>query len=384
MKIALARITPFALPLVHPLATAHGVVMRREGLLLELEGDGLRGLGEASPLPGFGLEALGTCSRALDSLARAVLGREIDDVFAGRARGAAEARGAKEAMGAEGARSARGAYECALLDLRARAEGCTLAEWLARPGGARPRSVVEVNALVAGDSSEALERSVAEAFADGHRTLKLKVGVLSPEADVERARRVAALLRPGDRLRLDANAAWSELVATRVLEALSTLPLEWVEQPVAADALDAMRRLRERTGVRIAADESATGPEELARVLEAGAADCVVLKPAVAGGPAAAFDMAESARRAGVERVVTSFLDSAVGVASALHVAAALSAPMPACGLATSALLAADLAAPMAVREGRMALPAEVGLGLLPDPAALERVATGPFREYTA
>jgi L-alanine-DL-glutamate epimerase-like enolase superfamily enzyme len=219
------------------------------------------------------------------------------------------------------------------------------------------------------------------AQAAGHRALKLKVGVQTPEQDVVRAHRVATMLEPGACLRLDANGAWSEAAATRVLEGIASLPIEWVEQPVAADALDAMRRLRELGLAPIAADESVTGPEGLARVLETGAADCVVLKPAAVGGPGAALAMADAAEQAGVGRVVTSFLDSGLGVAAALQLAAALPGPLPACGLATGALLTDDLARLDQPQNGRMSLPTEPGIGVSPEPGALQRLGTASALE---
>ena len=94
---------------------------------------------------------------------------------------------------------------------------------------------------------------------------------------------------------------------------------------------------------------------------------------------------AAQARRAGIDVVVTSFLDSSLGIAAALHFAASLPESPFAAGLATAELLADDLAAPFPVAAGAIALPGGVfGLGVAPDGSALRRCATGVTRKLRA
>jgi L-alanine-DL-glutamate epimerase-like enolase superfamily enzyme len=101
-------------------------------------------------------------------------------------------------------------------------------------------------------------------------------------------------------------------------------------------------------------------------VLDAEAADVVVLKPSAMGGISCARAAVELARAARVEVVPTSFLDGAVAVLGALHLASSLPGPLPASGLATSGLLENDLAPPPAPECGRLRVPQEPGLGVTP------------------
>jgi O-succinylbenzoate synthase len=134
--------------------------------------------------------------------------------------------------------------------------------------------------------------------------------------------------------------------------------------------------------VSIAADESVRDEASARALLEAGAVDWLVLKPAALGGVAVAWRIAELARASGVRVAVTSFLDSAIGRMAALQLAAALPGAPAAAGLATGSLLADDLAN---TREGALlAVPAEAGLGVIPDPVALARCRSGASPDLAA
>ena len=131
---------------------------------------------------------------------------------------------------------------------------------------------------------------------------------------------------------------------------------------------------RATIGVPIAADESAGTLDQARRVVAARAADVLVVKPMLAGGPRAARAMIELALQAGLGAIVTTTLDRGVGVALALHLAACLPPPAPACGLTTSSLLAADLVKPpLRVERGQMRPPGGPGLGVILDERQIER-----------
>ena len=374
MKIARTTATPFRLRLREPLETAHGTVSEREGFLLALFlDDGTVGYGEATPLPGFGAESVASCAAALEAIAKPLLGRDpralgerLDDVEAS----------------APFAPAARAAADAALHDLAARIEDRSVAAMLA---GARrvPRQQIPVNALLSGRMAADVEAQARRAVAEGFGTLKLKVG-LDPEGDLARVAAAKRACGPATRIRVDANGAWGEVEARRFLERLARFDLEWVEQPVPALDLAAFARLRRVSPVPLAADESVSGEDAARRVLAGGCADVLVLKPSILGGLRSAQRIALAAERAGTDVVVTSLLDSGLGIAAAAHLAASLPGSRHAAGLATQGLLVEDLIDPLELTDGSLQLPRGSGFGVAPCPRRLARLALAPAQERVA
>jgi len=376
MKLRAARLTPIAVPLRAPLTTAHAIIPTRKGVLVELEAfGGARGFGEALPLAGFGLESATRAHTALAAATRRLVGREI---------GSAETGLATAAPDLARAPAARAALDSALRDLGARETGASLAAQLATTLGTTARARVPTGILLAADRADDAAEEARGAIAAGFRVLKLKLG--AGEFDVDRARVAAVRETVGAdvALRVDANGAWSEAAAASHLEELAALDVELVEQPLASEALDALARLRRASPVPLAADESVHDVASAERVLRSGAADVLVVKPAAVGGLGSALAIAQRAREARVEVLVTTFLDTAIGRAGALHLAAALPQARHAAGLATGVLLADDLASGPAPDDGAIAVPLDPGLGLAPDPAALARLACGETFELFA
>ena len=374
VKLTLARVTALRLPLREPLATARGPVITREGALLEIEADGACGWGEALPLAGFGLEAADTAANALVAACRRLVGVEIFDP------GEALAASSSDLANAP---AARAALDTAWRDLSARAAGLTLAAQLAAARQATARASVETGALIAGATPDDAARDAEAALAAGYRTLKLKLGRDEFERDlahVAAVRSVAALVP----LRLDANGSWSESEAARHIDALAAFDPELLEQPVVFDAVDAMARLRELAAFPLAADEAVRSPSSAQRLLDAGAADVLILKPAAIGGPGASIAIASAARKARVDVLVTSFLDSAIGRSAALHVAASLPPAAYAAGLATGRLLADDLATIGDPVAGTLFVASGAGLGVTPEAGTIARLATAPSWELRA
>ena len=376
VRIHAARITPLRLPLREPLLTAHGAVTQREGALLELETQrGVRGCGEALPLPGFGLETPAEAGRTLEELARELLGRHAESPAA--------LLDASERT-APAAPAARAALDAAVHDLVSRAQGVSLAHWLASREGTKPHARVPVSALVAAPDPQGAAAEARRSSAQGFRTLKLKLGASEFELDLARVAAVREAVGAEVALRLDANGAWKEADTPRRLRELARFGIEFLEQPVAASEVEALARLRAAAPFPIAADEAVRSEADAEALLAARAADLLVLKPAAVGGLRAACRIAARARRAGVPVVVTSFLDSGLGRTAALHLAASLPGAPRAAGLATGELLAEDLAASPPVLEGALALPQGPGLGVAPADELLQRCATAPRLELRA
>lgn len=205
------------------------------------------------------------------------------------------------------------------------------------------RDVVPVNATV--PAVPAAEVPAVLARFPGCTTAKVKVAQAGQELrdDVERVAAVREVLGPQGRLRVDANGAWSLADARWAVAALSAFDLEYVEQPCASvDDLALLRVALARAGVEvlIAADESIRKAEDPMRVVRAGAADVVVLKVAPLGGVRPALAIAAEC---GLPVVVSSALDTSVGIAAGVALAGALPELPYACGLATTSLMAADV-----------------------------------------
>jgi o-succinylbenzoate synthase len=199
------------------------------------------------------------------------------------------------------------------------------------------RDAVPVNVTV---PAVGPERAHAIVRASGCRTAKVKVAEpgQTPADDLARVEAVRDALGPTGAIRVDANAAWDVDTAAARIAALDRVGLEYVEQPCAG--LDELAALRRRIDVRIAADEAVRRSPDPLRVDLREACDVVVLKVQPLGGVRAALRVAEAH---GLPCVVSSALESSVGIAAGVALAAALPELPFACGLATVALFTDDV-----------------------------------------
>jgi O-succinylbenzoate synthase len=202
------------------------------------------------------------------------------------------------------------------------------------------RREVAVNAII---PAVAPSRAAEMARASGCTTIKIKVG------DAEGFARVAAVRAalPEARLRVDVNGGWTIEQAVVELRALHPLGLEYAEQPVRS--FDDMARLRSAVDVPLAADELIRVDRRFADVRDV--ADVAVLKVPTLGGVAATL---EAAATIGLPVVISSALDSSLGLAAGLAAACALPVEPLACGLGTSSLFAWDTAEPLLPVNGIM------------------------------
>ncbi len=230
------------------------------------------------------------------------------------------------------------------------------------------RRSVPVNVTVPAVGPDQARQIVARS---GCRTAKVKVAEPGQpgSADVARVEAVREAIGPDGKVRVDANGGWDVDQAHRMLTELSRFGLEYAEQPCAT--LDELAQLRHRVSVPLAADESIRRAEDPMKVRAAGAADIVVLKAQPLGGVAPALQIAEAC---GLPVVVSSAVDTSVGLAAGVALAAALPELPHACGLATMSLLAGDVTAdPLLEVDGELPVrPAVV------DPDALARYEADP------
>ena len=228
-------------------------------------------------------------------------------------------------------------------------QGAQLVPWLraareaAEHGWPPPlRTEIPVNSTIPAVDPEQAYRIAHNA---GCRTAKIKVAERGQTLtdDVARVEAVRDALGPSGEVRVDANGGWSLDEALQAIRELDRFDLEYVEQPCASvdELADLRRRLaRSGLGVPIAADESIRWAEDPYKVAERQAADIAVLKVQPLGGVRACLQIAE---RIGLPVVVSSALETSIGVRAGLALAAALPELPYACGLNTVALLTDDL-----------------------------------------
>jgi O-succinylbenzoate synthase len=305
---------PYALPLKRPWQTSGGELFKRSGRLLRLRtADGLTGWGDCAPLPEFGIsEASATAF----------------------------------------------AEECAHLDLVAQQAGLPLNAWLS---GELPVTSLAVNVNLG--PILAVDRGILENAAEkGFSVIKLKVG-LHPVADeIAGLQKLAGNLPPTLRLRLDANRAWNFTDAQSFIVACAGLPIEGLEEPLAEPTVEFLQKLQSTTALPLAIDESAQLFD--AHFFRHPPVRRIVIKPA-RHGLLASIELALRARASGIEVIVTSSLESACGLLTCAHLAAAV-APDAVHGLATADWFAEDTGTTPAIVGGRLQLPPCPGLGFQP------------------
>ncbi len=211
----------------------------------------------------------------------------------------------------------------------------------------------------------------------GCRTVKVKVAEIgqSLEDDIARVAAARRYLGPEGRIRVDANGGWNVDEAEHAIHALAGFDLEYVEQPCAwIEELADIRQRVKYMGIPIAADESVRKADDPLAVARADAADLLVMKAQPLGGVRAALSIAE---QAGLPVVVSSALDTSVGLSMGAYLAAGLSALEFDCGLGTAALLAEDVTS-----EPLLPVAGSIDVRRVePDLDRLDRFAASPERE---
>lgn len=334
MKVA---VEVFAAGLRAEFAAAWGSVRVRELVLLTVQDEaGVKGHGEAAPLPGYD-------------------GATVEEVLAGleACRPLLEAGGDPDQLRARCAEltvvpQALAAIDLAFWDLAGRRAGLPVWKLL----GATEATPVPVNYTISSPDRAGAAREAAAAREAGFACVKLKVGIGD---DAGRVAAVRAAAGAEMAIRLDANGAWSVDEANATLRVLSPAGIELCEEPVTG--LAAVGELEASTEVALAIDETTTEPG----ALERRACAAVCLKLGRWGGISGLLAAARTARAAGYEVYLASTLDGPLGIAAALHAAAVVRPDRP-CGLATLGMFERSVPK-LQPRGGTLRPPPGAGLG---------------------
>jgi muconate cycloisomerase len=338
-------------------------------ILVKVSADGVSGWGEATPAPAWTYETAESIVTTIDRyLAPAVIGRpcwDLDGVTATFDR--AINRGFSI-----GAPLAKCAVDVALHDLLGRALGVPVGVlW-----GRRRRSTISLAWVVSGQGPAAVAECVAEGRELGHRAFKVKIGLGTEGEDLAVVAAVRAAAGEDAPLWVDANQAYQVDSALRMAARLSELDVMAFEQPLPANDIVGLRRLRDASPVPVALDESLRHPSDLATFVRLGAVDVAIAKVQRTGGLTLSRRLCALAEDSGVRLMGSGLTDSDVGLAASLHLFAAY-------GIDT----AVDLNGrqfvdsvyargnTVTVRDGRAEVPTGPGLGVDVDESVVRRLA---------
>jgi len=359
VRVEALELRRLRLPLVVPFTAAHGTTAVRDVVLVRARTDGPDGWGEcgAQHEPTYTAEhTAGAFAVLRDHLAPRLLGRALagDDVVAAL-------------DDVRGHPMAKAALEQAVLDARLRRDGTSLAAWL---GAARTAVPAGVAVGVMGDLDRLLQAVDAYVGA-GYRRLKLKI---APGWDVAPVEAVRAHVGAGVELAVDANGAYRRDDVDH-LRALDAYDLQLLEQPLPPDDLVGAALATARLVTPVGLDESVGSVGEAETALALRACDVVVLKAARVGGLVAARRVHDLCVAAGVGLCPGGLLETGVGRAAALAVAALPGVRLTGDLSASDRYVARDVTAPLRLAEGGvLAVPDGPGLGVDLDLEAVEEL----------
>ncbi|MGA6167429.1 mandelate racemase/muconate lactonizing enzyme family protein [Amycolatopsis magusensis] len=289
-------------------------------VLVKVSADGVSGWGEATPIPAWTYETAESIVSTIDRyLAPAILGRpcwDLDGVTSVFDR--VINRGFSI-----GAPLAKSAVDMALHDLLGRALGVPVGVlW-----GQRRTEEIELGWMVSGQSPGEVAERVAEGREAGYRAFKVKIGLHTEDLAVVRAVREAA--GADAPLWVDANQAYAVDEAVRVSRVLSELDVHAFEQPLPANDVVGLGRLRAESAVPVALDESLRHPSDLATFVKLGAVDVAIAKVQRSGGLTLSRRLCSLAEDSGVRLMGSGLTDSDLGLAASLQLFAAFGIDTP-------------------------------------------------------
>lgn len=356
-------------PTVRKHKLSHTSVTAQNYVLVQVRlANGAEGIGEAATLggPRWSEESVEAMKANIDAyLAPALTGSRADQF---------EAAGKRMDDAAKRNNAAKAAVETALFDAVGKTLGLPASALL---GGAVRESLPVLWTLASGDPAQEIEEAERKLEARLHRTFKVKIGALAPEADMARMTQLAQALEGRAELIVDANQAWDETVSALCLPILKALGIKLVEQPVPAWNIGAMARLRARPDTPpLLADENVFDAHDMLAVANAAAADAVSLKLVKHGGLLGVKRVAAVAEAAGIGLYGGCLLESSIGAAAHLQVFSTFREMAWGCEHFGPQILTGEyVTEPLRFEDFRVHLPSGPGIGVTLDPDKLRHYA---------
>jgi len=217
----------------------------------------------------------------------------------------------------EGNPSAKAAIDMALHDILGKTARKPLFMLM---GGYRTEVLTDITLGI--KSPKEMAKDAVKAVNKGFKALKVKVGV-DPAEDVERIKLIRKAVGNGIDVRLDANQGWTPKQAIEVLNKIERYNIQFAEQPVPAENLKGLVKVRKNSPIPVMADESVHSPEDALRLIQAEAVDLINIKLMKSGGILKARKIASIAEAAGIPCMIGCMGESQIGIAAGAHLAAA-------------------------------------------------------------
>ncbi len=265
---------------------------------------------------------------------------------------------------------ARNLVECALLDGMARSRGCSVASLIAEaPEPGPPSPIASNQCIFAGTPLEEAVARAARYAAEGFGSIKVRLGVESPEAEAIRVREVRRAIGEAAHLAVDANGTWTVEESVARLSLLDGVGLDYVEQPTPPGDWVSFAAVHARTGLPVMADEALKTAADVEALMRLGPPFLAHVKLPKAGGPRALLAQAQALQRAGIAVMVGQMNEGALATAATVQAAAAV---RPAYAELYGAYgIADDPARGLSYRGGAACLAQTRGMGVLLDAKAL-------------
>ena len=362
MKIERIEVFGVAMPLIGEFSTAYkSKSIQKSAVVRITDSDGHIGLGNVDPVPGYSVESIEETLEALNSrFAPMVMSMDPGNIHL---------LWERMSSGTADFLDARAAIEMACVDLTARRLGVAVHAYL---GGA-VKETVHFNAWIGILPPDEAAKETAGWQRRGFRSAKVKVGG-GIDADRDRIKAIREAVGADFKLRIDANAGYDAETSIKLARMVARFDLQLFEQPVPADDIEGMRRVRQSAGIPIMADESVLDHASLIRVIKAEAADIVKVKVMKQGGICNTRRMIETAAAAGLRCVVGHGFGLGINTVAEIMVAATSGNVIDGLEYVGPLKTADDIVVEaLDLTSGSLPLPCGPGLGVALDEAKLER-----------
>jgi len=336
----------YCLDFKFPAGTSRGVLLHKPSSFLLLEEDGFTGIGECSTIPNLSIDPVETYSEKLEEVCR-LLNEGFDpgsidlSLFPSIAFG----------------------LETALLDLKARGSKC-----LFPSAFTQGETGIPINGLVWMGDKDFMQKQIREKIAAGYHCIKLKVGALDFETELEIISGIRQQFSPEDiELRLDANGGFTPTDALEKLEKLAAFHIHSIEQPIKQKQFEAMAMLCRQSPIPIVLDEELIGvrPADKEFILEKIKPAYIILKPSLVGGFRQSEEWIRLAEKHNIAWWITSALEANIGLNAIAQWTYTLNSHLPQ-GLGTGQLYHNNIPSPLAIENARLFYKPEVDWDLNP------------------